>query len=64
VFIIQGKPREPDGILKVVEEHREQALQAANGLLSQGMAVVTIIADGRVSTMEEFALTILSGSAK
>ena len=61
MFIVQGKPREPEGIVKVVKETRVDALQAANDLLSQGMALVTIIADGRVYTNEEFALTIING---
>jgi hypothetical protein len=57
VFIVQGKPRGPEGILKVVKATREEAFQAARDLLG-GMAFVTIIADSRVYTMEEFALTI------
>jgi len=58
VFIVQGKPRGPEGILKIVKATREEAFQAARDLLGRGMAFVTIIADGRVYTMEEFALTI------
>ncbi len=57
-FIVQGKPREPEGIVKVVAEARTEALQAARDMLDRGMVVVTIIADGRVYTVEEFALTI------
>ena len=55
MFIVQGKPRSPEGILKVINE----AMHAANDLLAGGMAFVTIIAEGRVYTVEEFALTIL-----
>jgi len=61
VFIVQGKPREPEGIVKVTKATREDALQAANNFLNQGMPFVTIVADGRVYTVEEFALTIIQG---
>ena len=61
VFIVQGKPREPEGIVKVIKGTREEALQAANDFLNQGMPFVTIVADGRVYTIEEFALTIIHG---
>jgi len=61
VFIVQGKPREPEGIVKVTKATREDALQAANDFLNQGMPFVTIVADGRVYTVQEFALTIISG---
>jgi hypothetical protein len=59
-FIVQGKPREPEGIVKVVAETRTEALQAARDLLNQGMVVVTVIGDGRVYTVEEFLLTIIN----
>ena len=59
MFIVQGKPRSPEGILKVIKQTRHEAMQAANDLLAGGMAFVTIIAEGRVYTVEEFALTIL-----
>ena len=58
MFIVQGKPPEPEGIVKVVAKTRLEALRAANNLLKQGMAAVTIIADGRVYTVGEFALTL------
>ena len=58
MFIVQGKPRSPDGILKVIKETRQEAMQTATDLLENGMAFVTIIADGRVYTFEEFARTI------
>jgi hypothetical protein len=57
VFIVQGKPPEPEGVVKVVAKTRPEALQAANSLLKQGMVVVTVIADGRVYTVAEFART-------
>jgi hypothetical protein len=60
VFIVQGKPRNPEGIIKVIKETRQEALEAARDLLDNGMVIVTIIADGRVYTVEEFALTILN----
>jgi len=59
MFIVQGKPRSPEGILKVIKHTRREAMQAANDLLEGGMAFVPIIAEGRVYTIEEFALTIL-----
>jgi len=59
-FIVQGKPREPEGIVKVVAETRKEALQAARDLLNQGMVVVTVIGDGRVYTVEEFVLTFIN----
>ena len=59
MFIVQGKPRSPEGILKVIKQTRLEAMHAANDLLAGGMAFVTIIAEGRVYTVEEFALTIL-----
>jgi len=62
-FIVQGKPREPEGIVKVVAEARTEALQAARDMLDRGMVVVTVIGDGRVYTVEEFALTITNGTA-
>jgi hypothetical protein len=58
-FIVQGKPRSPQGVLKVIKETRQEAMQAAADLLDHGMAFVTIIAEGRVYTVEEFALTVL-----
>lgn len=59
MFIVQGKPRGPAGILKVVKETRMEAIKAAQGLLDDGMAFVTVVADGQVYTLEEFALTIV-----
>ena len=58
-FIVQGKPREPEGIVKVVSDSRPEALQVARDLLDRGMVVVTVIGDGRVYTIEEFALTFI-----
>ena len=58
MFIVQGKPREPEGFEKVTKATREEALGTANDFLNRGFAFVTIVADGRVYTVEEFALTI------
>ena len=60
VFIVQGKPRKPEGIIKVVKEPRQEALEAARDLLNNGMVIVTVIADGRIYTADEFALTIIN----
>ena len=61
MFIVQGKPREPEGIVKVTKTTRKEALEAAVKLLDEGMPFVTIVADGRVYTVEEFAATITNG---
>jgi hypothetical protein len=63
VFIVQAKPRQPDGILKVIKATRAEAMQAANDFLNQGMPFVTVIADSRVYTVEQFALTIINRAA-
>jgi hypothetical protein len=56
-----SKPREPEGIVKVIKGSREEGLQAANNLLNQGMPFVIIVADGRVYTVEEFASAMIHG---
>ena len=56
---MQGKPREAEGIVKVIKEGRSDALQAAKDFLDQGFPFVSIIGDGHVYTVEEFALTII-----
>ena len=58
MFIVQAKPREPEGIIKVVKETRSDALATANEFFKQGMPFVTVIADGRVYSAEEFARTL------
>ena len=60
MFIVQGKPREPEGIVKVTKTTRKEALDAATRFRDEGMPFVTIVADGRVYTVEEFALTIIN----
>jgi len=60
VFIVQGKPREPEGIVKVTRTTRKDALETANDFLKQGIPFITIIADGRVYTVEEFAMSIIN----
>ena len=60
MFIVQGKPREPEGIVKVTRTTRKDALETANDFLKQGIPFVTIIADGRVYTVEEFAMSIIN----
>jgi len=64
VFIVQAKPRGPEGIVKVVKHTRAEALQAAKDFLGQGMPFVTIVADGRVYTAEEFALTVINDAER
>jgi len=63
VFIVQAKPREPEGILKVTRATRQQALEAAQDFLNHGMPFVTIVADGRVYTVAEFARTVGDSAA-
>jgi hypothetical protein len=60
LFIVQGKPREAAGIVKVVKETRDAALQAAQDFIDHGLPFVTIIGDGLVYSVEEFALTIIN----
>jgi hypothetical protein len=48
VFIVQGKPREPEGIVKVIRQTRKEALEVANDFLNEGFPFVTIVGDGRV----------------
>ena len=61
MFIVQGKPREPEGIVKVTKDTRKDALETANEFLNRGFPFVTIVGDGRVYTAQEFALTIING---
>jgi hypothetical protein len=61
MFIVQGKPREPEGIEKVTTNTRQEALEAAKDFLKRGYPFVTIVGDGRVYTIEEFALTTING---
>jgi hypothetical protein len=56
VFVVQGKPREAAGIVKVIKDSRRDALRAAKDFLDQGFPFVSIIGDGHVYTIEEFAL--------
>ena len=60
MFIVQGKPREPEGIVKVTRVSRKDALETANDFLKQGIPFVTIIADGRIYTVKEFAMSIIN----
>ena len=61
MFIVQGKPREPEGIERVTTNTRQEALEAAKDFLKQGLPFVTIVGDGRVYTVDEFAMTIING---
>ena len=54
MFIVQAKPRQAEGIVKVVKETRDDALRAAKDFLDQGFPFVTIISDGHIYTVEEF----------
>ena len=60
VFIVQGKPREPAGIVKAIKG--KEALDTANDFLNRGLPFVTIVGDGRVYTVEEFALATINGA--
>jgi hypothetical protein len=62
VFIVQGKPREPEGIVKITKTTRKDALETASNFLNQGIPFVTVIADGRVYTVEEFDMNIINGA--
>jgi len=61
VFIVQGKPREPEGIERITTNTRREALEAAKDFLKRGFPFVTIVGDGRVYTVDEFAMTIING---
>jgi hypothetical protein len=63
VFIVQAKPWKPDGIEKVIAATRKEALQAATEFLRRNFPVVTVVADGRVYTVEEFAKTMVDVEA-
>jgi hypothetical protein len=60
VYIVQAKPREAEGGIKVIKDTRDEALRTAKDFLDQGLPFVTIIGDGRVYTVEEFALAIIN----
>jgi hypothetical protein len=55
MFIVQCQPDTPDGTTKITTATREAALEVANDFLILKMPFVTIIADGRLYTAEEFA---------
>jgi len=59
VFIVQAKPWKPQGIEKVIAATRNEALQAASEFLRRRFPVITVVADGRVYTVEEFAQTMV-----
>lgn len=54
MFIVQGKPREPEGIEKATADSREEALETASDFLNR----FPFVADGRIYTVEEFAMTV------
>jgi hypothetical protein len=57
-----GQTPRTRGIVKVTKDTRTDALETANDFLNQGFPFVTIVGDGRVYTVEEFALTIINGA--
>jgi len=59
VFIVQGKSCKGSGAVEIVKETRKNALKSAKDFLGRGIPFVTVIADGRVYTAKEFALTII-----
>jgi hypothetical protein len=63
VFIVQAKPWKPDGIEKVKATTRKEALQAATEFLRRQFPAVTVVADGRVYTVEEFTKTMVDVEA-
>ena len=60
MFIVQGKPREPEGIKKATTDSREEALETAGDFLNRGLPFVIVVADGRVYTVDEFAITVVN----
>jgi hypothetical protein len=63
VFIVQAKPWKPEGIEKIIAATRREAWQAATEFLRRKFPVVTVVADGRVYTVEEFAKTMVDVEA-
>jgi hypothetical protein len=63
IFIVQAKPWKPEGIEKVVAATRKEAMQAAADFLKRKFPVITVVADGRVYTVEEFAKTMVDVEA-
>ena len=53
-----GQTREPEGIVKVIRQTRKEALETANDFLTEGFPFVSIVGDGRVYTVKEFATTV------
>ena len=64
-FIMEGHGtvETPEGIEKVIAATRKEALQAATEFLRRKFPVVTVVADGRVYTVEEFAKTMVDVEA-
>ena len=58
MFIVQCRSRTPAGPVKITTATRKAALEAANDLVNQKMLSVTISADDRIYTAEEFATTM------
>jgi hypothetical protein len=54
MFVVQCKPREPEGISKITTRTRTAALELANDFLKERMRFVTVVAQGRLYTPEEF----------
>ena len=59
IFIVQGHLGRLEEYVKVIKETRVEAWEAVSDLLDDGIADLTIVADGRVYTTREFALTLL-----
>ena len=57
-YIVQGTPWKPAGSITVTKGNRRAALEAAVGLLEQGIPNVTITGDGQTCTATEFALAM------
>jgi hypothetical protein len=55
MFIVQCRPPTPDAAAKINAATRKAAMEAANDFLNLEMPFVTISADGRVYSVEEFA---------
>ena len=58
MYIVQGKPREPERIVRVTKDSRKDALETANDFLNY-FPFVTVVGDGHVYTVEEFARTVV-----
>ena len=57
MFIVEGKPREKAGSVKIIKRTSRGALATANDFREGGLPFVTIHCEDRTYSAEEFSLT-------